>query len=226
MFELAEKQNTWTNVLGAEKSKPYFQDILAFLAEEQKAGRAVYPPSSELFNAFKETSYEHVKAVILGQDPYHGAGQAHGLSFSVNVGVKPPPSLVNIFKELSTDLQCSIPPHGCLMSWAKQGVLLLNTSLSVEQGKPQSHAHIGWTQFTDMVIKQLSAHPMPLVFLLWGAHAQAKAPLIDASKHLILTAAHPSPFSAHRGFLGCRHFSKANTFLVANGRTPIDWTID
>lgn len=225
--EAVEKQNnTWADVLGDEKGKPYFKDILSFLAQEKSAGKTIYPPQNELFSAFKETSYDEVKVVLLGQDPYHGPGQAHGLSFSVNMGIKPPPSLVNIFQELKNDLQLPFPAHGFLKKWANQGVLLLNTSLSVERGKPQSHAHIGWTQFTDTVIKKLNQHPHPLVFLLWGSHAKNKRPLIDEKKHLVLLAAHPSPFSAHNGFLGCRHFSKANAFLQEHGRQPIDWQLD
>lgn len=216
---------SWTDVLGKEKEKDYFRAILYFIAQEIAAGKTIYPPQDALFNAFKETAYEQVKVVILGQDPYHGPGQAHGLSFSVQPHIKPPPSLRNIFQELHNDLQLAIPHHGCLQAWAKQGVLLLNTSLSVEQGKPQSHAQIGWTTFTDKVIMALNDHPMPLVFLLWGAHAQSKASLIHDKKHLVLKAAHPSPFSAHRGFLGCKHFSKTNAFLLEHGRQPIDWAL-
>lgn len=216
---------TWADVLGDEKAQPYFKAILHFLAKERSAGKTIYPPADQLFSAFKETPYEQVKVVILGQDPYHGPGQAHGLAFSVQPSVTPPPSLKNIFLELHNDLGISIPNHGYLKKWANQGVLLLNTSLSVERGKPQSHANIGWTTFTDKVITKLNDHPQRLVFLLWGAHAQSKASLIDTQKHLVLKAAHPSPFSAHRGFLGCRHFSKANEFLEANGREPIDWSL-
>lgn len=216
---------TWTDVLSDEKEKPYFKSIIQFLTEELQAGKTIYPPRNELFSAFKETPYEQIKVVILGQDPYHGPGQAHGLSFSVQPTIPVPPSLRNIFQELNTDLQIPTPKHGCLKKWANQGVLLLNTSLSVERGKPQSHAKIGWTTFTDKVITTLNDYPTPLVFLLWGAHAQSKGPFVNGKKHLILTAAHPSPFSAHRGFLGCRHFSKANVFLQAQGREPIDWSL-
>jgi uracil-DNA glycosylase len=222
---MSSNPTTWTDILGDEKAKPYFQSILHFLKEESKAGKTIYPPANDMFNAFKETPWDQVKVVILGQDPYHGPGQAHGLSFSVKRGVKPPPSLRNIFQELNNDLNIPIPSHGCLDAWAYQGVLLLNTSLSVEQGKPHSHAKLGWTTFTDKVIEKLNQHPEPLVFMLWGAHAKNKAELINASKHLILTAAHPSPFSAHNGFLGCRHFSKANAFLQKNGLKPIDWQL-
>ena len=222
---MPDSVTTWANVLGDEKIQPYFKSILQFLADEKKAGKIIYPVQDELFNAFKETAYEQVKVVILGQDPYHGPGQAHGLSFSVKPGVKPPPSLKNIFQELKSDLNVPIPNHGCLKKWANQGVLLLNTSMSVEQNKPQSHAKIGWTTFTDNVIQKLNHYSKPLVFLLWGAHAKNKSVLITEKKHLVLTAAHQSPFSVHQGFYGCRHFSKANAFLQAHGRTPIDWSL-
>lgn len=220
-----QKSISWTDILGEEKEQAYFKSIIYFLAQERVAGKIIYPAQKDLFNAFKETLYEHVKVVILGQDPYHGPGQAHGLSFSVQTDIQPPPSLKNIFQELHNDVHIPIPHHGCLKKWANQGVLLLNTSLSVERGKPQSHAKIGWTTFTDKVIVTLNDYPNPLVFLLWGAHAQSKRSLINEEKHLVLTAAHPSPFSAHRGFLGCRHFSKANAFLEKNGREPIDWAL-
>lgn len=215
----------WSDVLRSEKSKPYFDSIMQFLTEEKQQGKIIYPADADLFNAFEACPYDQVKVVILGQDPYHGEGQAHGLSFSVQPGVKPPPSLKNIYKELNTDLNLPIPEHGCLEHWANQGVLLLNTSLSVEQGKPQSHAKIGWIRFTDGVIRILNEHPNPLVFLLWGAHAQSKRHLITAQKHLILVAPHPSPLSAHQGFWGCRHFSKANEFLNETGRGEIDWRL-
>lgn len=216
---------TWSDVLGIEKTQPYFKSILQFLAEQHKAGKIIYPQHDELFNAFKETLYEEVKVVILGQDPYHGPGQAHGLAFSVKPGITPPPSLKNIFKELKNDLNLPIPNHGCLKKWADQGVLLLNTSLSVEENKPQSHAKIGWTNFTDVVIQKLNDHTKPLVFLLWGSHAKNKSVFITNKKHLVLTSAHPSPLSAHNGFFGCHHFSKANHFLEIHGREPIDWTL-
>lgn len=217
---------TWSDVLSDEKDKPYFQSIMQFLKQELAAGKTIYPPQNELFSAFKETSYDEVKVVILGQDPYHGAGQAHGLSFSVKPQVKLPPSLKNIFQELKNDLQIPISTQGCLTPWAKQGVLLLNTSLSVEASQPQSHAGIGWTQFTDRVIRTLNDHQKPIVFLLWGAHAKNKAVLINNSNHLVLTAPHPSPFSAHQGFLGCKHFSKTNDFLISKGRQPIHWDLN
>ncbi|MDP3704621.1 MAG: uracil-DNA glycosylase [Legionellaceae bacterium] len=216
---------TWTDILADEKTQPYFKSILQFLLQEKQAGKTIYPSQSNLFKAFKETLYHQVKVVILGQDPYHGPGQAHGLSFSVQPNVALPPSLKNIFKELNNDLNIPIPKQGCLSKWAKQGVLLLNTSLSVERGQPQSHAKIGWTTFTDHVIRKLNDHPESLVFLLWGAHAHSKIPWLDDQKHLVLSAAHPSPFSAHRGFLGCQHFSKANAFLISKGREPIKWDL-
>ena len=216
---------TWTDILADEKEKPYFKSILQFIAAERQAGKTIYPPQTDIFNAFKETSLDKVSVVILGQDPYHGPGQAHGLSFSVQPGIPLPPSLKNIFKELNRDLNIPIASHGCLNEWAKQGVLLLNTSLSVERGKPQSHGHIGWTMFTDHVIRQLNDVSSDLVFLLWGNHAQSKRTFLDENKHLVLTAAHPSPFSAHRGFLGCQHFSKTNAFLARQGRETIQWAL-
>lgn len=222
---MPETPMTWADILGEEKKKPYFTSILQFLAQEQDAGKIIYPPQNELFNAFEATPYDQVKVIILGQDPYHGPGQAHGLSFSVQPGVKPPPSLKNIYQELKNDLDIPIPNHGHLIKWANQGVLLLNTSLSVEQSTPQSHAKIGWTTFTDQVMQKLNDYPEPLVFLLWGAHAKGKGTYITNKNHLVLTAAHPSPFSVHQGFYGCRHFSKANDFLVAHGRKAIDWDL-
>ena len=222
---MTDSITNWTDVLGNEKTQPYFKSILQFLEQEKSAGKTIYPAQNELFNAFKETPYDQVKVVILGQDPYHGPGQAHGLSFSVQPGIKPPPSLKNIFQELKTDLNIPVPGHGCLKKWANQGVLLLNTSLSVEKNKPQSHAKIGWTTFTDNVIRTLNQYPKPLVFLLWGNHAKNKIELLTDKKHLVLTASHPSPFSVYQGFFGCKHFSKANDFLVAHGRKPISWDL-
>lgn len=219
-------KTTWAEVLNEEQSKPYFKAILDFLKEETRRGTVVYPPAEELFSAFNETPYEQLKVVILGQDPYHGPNQAHGLSFSVKPGVKPPPSLKNIFQELKNDLDIPIPHHGCLKKWANQGVLLLNTSLSVEENKPQSHAKIGWTQFTDTVMKKLNDYPQPLVFLLWGAHAKSKGAFITNTHHLVLTAAHPSPLSVYQGFYGCKHFSTTNEFLKNHGRKPIDWALE
>lgn len=214
---------TWEQVLGTEKKKPYFREILDFLNQESRQGKTIYPPKNQLFNAFKLTPFDQVKVVILGQDPYHGPKQAHGLSFSVQKPVRQPPSLQNIFKELKQDLGVESPDHGDLTGWAKQGVLLLNASLSVEAAQPQSHSQIGWQQFTDHVIDCLNEHPEPLVFLLWGASAQSKAQRLDGDRHLILKSPHPSPLSAHRGFLGCKHFSQANAFLQQHGREAIDW---
>lgn len=218
-------QLNWETLLASEKEKKYFQDILFFLEKERACGKAIYPEKLDIFNAIQSTPFSDVKVVIIGQDPYHNPNQAHGLSFSVPQGVKPPPSLVNIFKELKSDCEIVTPKNGCLESWAQQGVLLLNAVLTVEENKPQSHANIGWQYFTDYIIQSLNEHPDTIVYLLWGSHAQKKASLIDTKKHVILTAPHPSPLSAHRGFLGCGHFSKANETLIKAGRTPIDWRL-
>lgn len=215
----------WSDFLLLEKQKPYFKKIMHTLKSERADGKIIYPKQNDLFNALTYTPYEQVKVVILGQDPYHGPGQAHGLSFSVPKGVKTPPSLVNIFKELQRDLGLSIPKHGCLEAWARQGVLLLNASLSVEAGLAQSHAKLGWEAFTDQIIISLNQHERPIIYLLWGASAQKKAALIDQKRHIILTAPHPSPLSAHRGFIGCGHFSLTNKILVQNGQEPIDWRL-
>lgn len=217
---------TWQTFLAAEKTQPYFRKLLDFLKKEQSAGKKIYPGSADVFNAFKYTAFEDVRVVIIGQDPYHGANQAHGLCFSVQHGVAQPPSLQNIFKELRNDVGTNIPKHGCLEKWAKQGVLLLNTVLTVEAGKPQSHANQGWEIFTDKVISVLNAHKQNLIFLLWGTPAQRKGNNIDATKHSVLKAPHPSPLSAHRGFLGCKHFSKTNEILKAMGQKEIDWSLD
>ena len=216
---------SWKAVLKSEFNKPYFQQIVLHIKTEKSQGKIIYPPGSLIFNAFNKTPFEKVKVVILGQDPYHGAGQAHGLCFSVPDGVPPPPSLVNIFKELQEDTGVGIPRHGNLSHWAGQGVFLLNASLTVRAGEPMSHAKTGWSQFTDTVIKTISDQRKNVVFLLWGKFAQEKKVLIDESRHLILKAAHPSPLSAHAGFLGCRHFSKTNVFLMSKGMDPIDWKI-
>lgn len=196
---------------------------LDFVNAEIQAGKIVYPSNDNIFRAFDLTPLETVKVVILVQDPYHGDGQAHGLSFSVQKGVRVPPSLKNIYKELQSDIGMAPPDHGFLEGWAKQGVLLLNTCLSVEAGKPASHHGKGWEEVTDEAIKAVNALDRSVVFMLWGAHAQAKAEMIDDKRHLVLRAAHPSPFSAYRGFFGCKHFSKANEFLTKSGQTPIDW---
>lgn len=215
---------TWRDALAQEKTLPYFQETLAFVAKERAAGMTIYPPAKDVFNAFRFTELNAVKVVILGQDPYHGPNQAHGLSFSVKPGVPAPPSLVNIYKELANDIPgFVIPSHGCLQSWAQQGVMLLNTVLTVEAGKAHSHASLGWETFTDKVIKVLNAQREGIVFLLWGSHAQKKGTIIDPKRHHVLKAPHPSPLSAHRGFLGCRHFSKANALLEQQGQQPIDW---
>lgn len=214
---------SWKAVLQNEFIKPYFQQIAGYLKIEKAQGKIIYPPGSLIFNAFDKTPFDKVRVVILGQDPYHGAGQAHGLCFSVQNGVPPPPSLVNIYKELNSDLGIPIPTTGNLTKWASQGVFLLNASLTVRAGEPMSHAKIGWATFTDAVIKTISIKKEGVVFLLWGKFAQDKQVLIDETRHHVLKAAHPSPLSAHNGFFGCRHFSKTNNFLVKQGLDPIDW---
>jgi uracil-DNA glycosylase len=218
-------EESWKAALKPEFAKTYFQNIVTFLKTEKMANRTIYPPGSLIFNAFNTTPYDNVKVVILGQDPYHGPGQAHGLCFSVAQGVPPPPSLVNIFKELQTDVGVAIPDHGNLTKWAEQGVLLLNASLTVRAAEPMSHSQIGWAEFTDNVIKKISEEKQNVVFILWGKFAGAKQVLIDETKHLVLKAAHPSPLSAYSGFFGCRHFSKANDYLMKNGRDPINWAL-
>jgi uracil-DNA glycosylase len=216
---------SWKQELKEEFDKPYFEKIAHFLKEEKNAGKTIYPPGKLIFNAFECTPFEKVKVVIIGQDPYHNPGQAHGLSFSVPDNVSPPPSLVNIFKELHSDIGIPIPKTGNLEKWARQGVLLLNASLTVESNTPMSHSQLGWHFFTDEVIKHISADKDHVVFMLWGKFAQNKESLIDGSKHKILKTAHPSPFSAHSGFFGCRHFSKTNDWLRWQGEQPIDWTL-
>ncbi|MFT3824038.1 MAG: uracil-DNA glycosylase [Chitinophagaceae bacterium] len=216
---------SWKEVLKGEFSQPYFPEIVTFLRTEKEAGKTIYPPGSLIFNAFNTTPFDHVKVVLLGQDPYHGPGQAHGLCFSVQDGITPPPSLVNIYKELNSDIGVPISRSGNLIKWAQQGVLMLNASLTVRANEPMSHSKIGWATFTDAVIKTVSAKKEHVVFLLWGKFAQEKAVLVDAGKHLVLKAAHPSPYSASNGFFGCRHFSKTNEYLVKNGIEPIDWSI-
>ena len=216
----------WKEALKNEFSKPYFHQIVELLKTEKNSKQEVYPPGPLIFNAFNSTDLETVKVVIIGQDPYHGPGQAHGLSFSVQKGIKPPPSLINIYKEIETDLGISMPRgNGDLSHWANQGVLLLNASLTVRANQPNSHSGIGWQTFTDQVIRLLSEQKNHLVFLLWGNFAKEKGQHIDEKKHLVLKAAHPSPFAADKGFFGCRHFSKTNEYLTKNGKEPIDWLI-
>ena len=216
--------NDWDEVLKGEFDKEYYQTLRRFLISEYKT-RRIYPSMYDIFNALKYTPYRDVRAVIIGQDPYHGPGQAHGLCFSVNKGIEVPPSLVNIYKELHDDIGFRIPDHGCLTDWAEHGVLLLNAVLTVRAGTANSHKGMGWETFTDTVIRHLNNREEPLVFLLWGANARAKQALITNPRHLVLTAPHPSPLSAHRGFFGCRHFSKTNAFLRSNVQPEIDWTI-
>ena len=215
---------SWKNILIEEFEKPYFSSLKHFLTEEKKT-QTVYPPGSLIFNAFNTTPFDQVKVVLLGQDPYHGPGQAHGLCFSVPQGIKPPPSLVNMFKELRDDIGTAIPTHGNLNSWAQQGVLLLNTSLTVRANQPLSHQGKGWETFTDRVIQVLSQNRSGLIFILWGRNAKDKERLIDTSKHAVLKAAHPSPLSAYNGFFGCKHFSKTNDVLIKQGLAPINWEI-
>lgn len=216
--------NDWDELLSGEFDKPYYLTLRSFLKSEYK-GFTIYPDMYDIFNALKLTPYSEVKAVILGQDPYHEPKQAHGLAFSVQNGVEPPPSLKNIYKELNSDLGLPIPETGDLTCWAKQGVLLLNTSLTVRRGQANSHRGKGWEIFTDRVISLLNEREKPLVFILWGANARAKTALITNPRHLILTSAHPSPLSAYNGFFGCRHFSKCNQFLRENGIPEIDWRV-
>lgn len=213
----------WKNLLGAEFEMPYFRDLLRFLKQEKAAGKIIYPEAGSIFNAFHLTPLDQVKVVIIGQDPYHGAGQAHGLAFSVQPGTALPPSLQNIFKELKSDLGIEKNANGSLENWARQGVLLLNASLTVEGGRAMSHQNIGWSRFTDTVIRKLSTEKQGLIFILWGRFAQQKEALIDTHKHFILKAAHPSPLSAHNGFFGSRPFSQVNTLLKREGKEPINW---
>jgi uracil-DNA glycosylase len=215
----------WKEILQQEFSKPYFLQLVHFIKTEKAAGKTIYPPGPLIFNAFNTTPFTRLKVVILGQDPYHGPGQAHGLSFSVPRGIAPPPSLVNIFKELQADIGVPPPAHGNLTHWAEQGVMLLNASLTVRANEPMSHANIGWATFTDTVISKISMLKKNIVFILWGKFAQEKQALIDETKHCLLKAAHPSPFSADKGFFGCRHFSKTNEWLVKHGIDPIDWKL-
>lgn len=216
----------WQALLKSEQQQDYFQSMLATIAKQRAQGIEIFPPDEEIYTALKLTPFDDVKVVILGQDPYHGPGQAHGLSFSVKQGVKVPPSLANMYKELQSDIDgFTIPAHGDLTRWAQQGVLLLNTVLTVQQGNAHSHAKLGWEKYTDQIIAKINEYQSNIVFVLWGAHAQKKGRFIDTHKHLVLTSAHPSPLSSYRGFFGCRHFSKINQYLEANNLKKIDWQI-
>jgi len=231
MTELSVASNTsantrtWNDILKGEKSKPYFKELISFVEAERCSGKQIYPPNKNVFEALAATSFKNVKVVIIGQDPYHGAGQAHGLCFSVKPGVQAPPSLQNIFRELKSDLNLPTPSTGCLSAWAAQGVLLLNSVLTVESGQPQSHSNRGWETFTDAIVAALNEYHSSLVFMLWGAPAQKKCLGIDFHRHHLLKAPHPSPLSAHRGFLGCKHFSSCNQLLITSGKRPINWAI-
>lgn len=214
----------WSDILSEEKQKPYFKQILEFLSNEVQAGQTIFPAKENIFNAFKYTEFDNLKVVILGQDPYHNYNQAHGLAFSVQKGVDIPPSLRNIYKELDNSIDdFQVPDHGCLINWAKQGVFLLNTTLTVQAHNANSHKDIGWDKFTDTVIQKISDNKEAVVFMLWGAHARKKKALVDSSKHYILESTHPSPLSAHRGFLGCNHFKLCNEYLSTKKIDSIDW---
>ncbi len=218
-------EQSWLTPLASEFDLPYMIQLRGFLAAQKQAGKRIFPNGSEFFSAFSHTPLSSVKVVILGQDPYHGEGQAHGLCFSVKPGVRPPPSLKNIFKEIHNDLGVPIPDHGYLTAWADQGVLLLNSVLSVECGSAASHRGKGWEQFTDRVIQLINSERDGVVFMLWGGYAQKKGAIIDTGRHCVLQAPHPSPLSAYRGFMGCGHFSAANTYLRGQGELPIDWRL-
>ena len=221
---LVDVPENWLHVVGAEVEESYFQSLSRFVDDER--GRyVVYPPEADVFNALKFTPYSEPRVVLLGQDPYHEQGQAHGLCFSVQPGVRPPPSLVNIYKELETDLGIKPRRHGFLEHWASQGVLLLNSVLTVEMGQAASHRDRGWERFTDRIIREVNESDQPVVFMLWGSYSQKKAAFVDTSRHLVLKTAHPSPLSAHSGFFGCRHFSRANAFLQSKGLEPVDWAL-
>lgn len=217
---------SWRNILEEELKKEYTKSLFKFLRVEAKNGKKVYPSKKKLFNALNLTSIENVKVVIIGQDPYHGEGQAHGLSFSVEKEIRIPPSLRNIYKELNVDVGCKLPDHGNLTKWAEQGVLLLNSVLSVTEGQAASHKNKGWERFTSQVISEINSRCSHVVFLLWGAYAQKKGQIIDQNRHLVLSSVHPSPLSAHRGFMGCKHFSKTNRYLKQHEIPMIDWQID
>ena len=216
----------WKAHLQEELARPYMQELFHFLEKETNSGKIIFPPQSDIFSAFNLTPFSEVKVVILGQDPYHGQNQAHGLAFSVLPGIKPPPSLVNIFKELKDDMGLAIPQHGCLKAWAEEGVLLLNNVLTVEESKAASHQNKGWEKFTDKVIELLNAKKENLVFILWGGPAQKKAKHLDQDKHCILKAPHPSPLSVYRGFMGSKPFSQTNAYLTSKGIAPINWSLD
>lgn len=224
MSEIALHES-WKAPLLPEFNSDYMAALKAFLMAEKAAGKTIYPKGNEWFRALDLTPLDKVRVVILGQDPYHGPGQAHGLCFSVKPGVRPPPSLLNIYKELESDLGLPRPRHGFLEHWAQQGVLLLNSVLTVEMAKAASHSQRGWERFTDAVVRLVNAKADPVVFMLWGSYAQKKGAIVDASRHLVLKAAHPSPLSAHNGFLGCKHFSQCNAFLESHGPTPIEWSL-
>lgn len=224
LLSIAQLDNDWTQIIGSEFEKGYFQSLNTFLMNEYHT-QIIYPDKNDIFNAFRYTPFSSLKVVLIGQDPYHGPGQAHGLSFSVKPGIPAPPSLVNIYKELHDDMGVQIPMHGYLKHWAEQGVLLLNTVLTVRAGEAHSHRGKGWETFTDQVIRSINDRQDPVVFWLWGKPAQDKAKLITNTKHLILMAPHPSPLSVYRGFYGSKPFSKTNDFLLANGKAPIDWTL-
>ncbi|MEX1032064.1 MAG: uracil-DNA glycosylase [Cellvibrionaceae bacterium] len=217
--------SSWLDVVGGEFEQAYMAELKAFLVREKQKGRVIYPPGELIFNALNSTPFDRVEVVILGQDPYHGPNQAHGLCFSVRPGVPIPPSLRNIYKELADDLAIQVPNHGYLQAWAERGVLLLNATLTVERGKAGSHQGKGWERFTDAAIGALNERRQNLVFMLWGSYAQRKGEFIDRKQHLVLQAPHPSPFSANRGFFGCRHFSKANEYLQTHGMSPVDWQL-
>ena len=230
MSELAEAERirlepSWKERLGGYLERPQMRALAEFLRNEKRAGKVLYPPGPEIFNAFAHTPFDKVRVVILGQDPYHGPGQAHGLCFSVRPGVPVPPSLQNIFAEIERDLGVPRPDHGCLTSWADQGVLLLNSVMTVEQGHAGAHQNKGWEGFTDAAIEALNREREGLVFMLWGAYAQRKGKLVDPHRHLVLSSVHPSPLSAHRGFIGNGHFSAANRYLESRGQPPIDWSL-
>jgi len=225
MATVIKIHRNWLKRVGTEFDRAYMKKLSQFLRDELRTGKSIFPKPSDWFRALDLTAPEDVRVVILGQDPYHGPGQAHGLCFSVPDGVRPPPSLVNIYKELESDLGIKPARHGFLEHWARQGVLLLNSVLTVEMGRAASHRDKGWDRFTDAIVAQINSRPGPVVFMLWGSYAQKKAAFVDSSKHLVLKAPHPSPLSAHSGFFGCRHFSKANAFLESKGLQPVDWAL-